>query len=42
MTAETFLTFDPTYSITACQPKYRDADFRQRYYDALTAAGLQE
>jgi adenylate cyclase len=40
--AATFLALDPTFTITTRMPKFRDAVFQQRYYDALKAAGLPE
>jgi adenylate cyclase len=42
MAAATFLTLDPTFTITTRLPKFRDATFQQRYYGALKAAGLPE
>jgi Flp pilus assembly protein TadD len=42
MAAATFLTLDPTFTITTRLPKFRDAAFQQRYYGALKAAGLPE
>jgi adenylate cyclase len=40
--AAEFLTFDPAFTISARLPAFRDAEFRQRYYGGLTAAGLPE
>jgi adenylate cyclase len=40
--ATTFLTLDPTFTITTRLPKLRDAAFQKRYYGALKAAGLPE
>jgi adenylate cyclase len=42
MAAETFLTLDPTFSITTRLPKFRDLAFQQRYHSSLKAAGLPE
>jgi TolB-like protein/class 3 adenylate cyclase/Tfp pilus assembly protein PilF len=40
--AETFLSLDPTFTITTRLPKFRDVAFQQRYHSALKAAGLPE
>jgi adenylate cyclase len=40
--AATFLILDPAFTITTRLPKFRDAAFQQRYYEALKAAGLPE
>ena len=40
--AAEFLTFDPAFTISARLPSFREADFRQRYYSGLKAAGLPE
>jgi adenylate cyclase len=40
--AAEFLTYDPAFTISMRLPRFRDAALRQRYYDALKAAGLPE
>ncbi len=40
--AAEFLTYDPAFTISTRLPRFRDAAVRQRYYDALKAAGLPE
>jgi len=40
--ADVLLTYDPAFTISSRMPAFRDLDFRQKYWDALRAAGLPE
>jgi adenylate cyclase len=40
--ADVLLAYDPGFTITSRLPVYRDAQFRQKYYGGLKAAGLPE
>jgi hypothetical protein len=40
--ADVLPSLDPGFTISSRLPNYRDAAFQQKYYAALTAAGLPE